>query len=408
MVSKVIDALLDVIIVGAGLAGLACAYALRDKRVLLLDKNSYAGGRVLTQNFQSFRFDIGACFAIEADSLPIEFTHNLGPLIKERGPIGISEDGRIVYADTPFNCLAAMELDDQTRSQIRDFANGRFNVDALIDTRAYQLLNALHHQIHPGELADYAPDYQRHGFHNWFPDHWQVGNGAVVDSIVKQCTADRLLNVVATSIEELDVGVKVHFMQAGKESCAVARTAVLATALTDTARLAQHLMGAECQELLSKVRYGNFTVVAIMGAAFHKLPEFRYIVTADRTLSMLVQQRSLDRRRCVLLCYYANSACDLVMNMTDDDLLVFTQQELIAVGLDSNLINKVDAAFVHRWVPGGTVLSPEYLQARNQLPNPLSKKVFLAGDYLSPMGYGTIGAVSSGANTAKLVRALVD
>jgi len=408
MVSKVTDSPLDIIIVGAGLAGLACAYALRDKRTLLLEKNSYAGGRVLTYNFQDFSFDIGACFAIDAGQLPIEFSGSLGPLIRERGPIGISESGRIEYADTPYHCLASMGLDDQTWSQIADFANGRFNADALMGTRAYQLLNALHHQIHPGDIADYAPEYQRQGFHNWFPDHWQSGNGAVIESFVKQCSAELLLNVEATSVEELADGVKVHFTQAGERKSAVARAVVLATTLSDTANLTQHIKEAKYPELFSRVRYGNFTVVALTGAALHKLPPFRYIVIADRTLSMLVQQRSMDRHHTALLCYYVDSANETVANKTDNELFAFTQQELVAVGLDSDIIKQIDSAKVHRWIPGGTVLSTEYVQTRNQITNPITKRIFIAGDYLSSMGYGTIGAIASGTDTAKLVSTMLN
>src|SRR5437762_3278954 len=52
----------DVVIVGAGLAGLSAAYALRDRRVLVLEREALAGGRVLTRSSHGVAYDLGAVF----------------------------------------------------------------------------------------------------------------------------------------------------------------------------------------------------------------------------------------------------------------------------------------------------------------------------------------------------------
>ena len=51
----------DTIIVGAGLAGLACARQLHDigQSILLVDKRSEVGGRLATDEIDGFRMDRG-------------------------------------------------------------------------------------------------------------------------------------------------------------------------------------------------------------------------------------------------------------------------------------------------------------------------------------------------------------
>ena len=49
----------DTIIVGSGLAGLNSALKLKNKNILLLEKNNRLGGRVATQYFKNYKFEAG-------------------------------------------------------------------------------------------------------------------------------------------------------------------------------------------------------------------------------------------------------------------------------------------------------------------------------------------------------------
>ena len=62
---------MDVIVVGAGISGLACAYYLKKHGidVLVLEKDDRVGGRVKTDVVDGFLMDIGAQFI--SDSYPI-------------------------------------------------------------------------------------------------------------------------------------------------------------------------------------------------------------------------------------------------------------------------------------------------------------------------------------------------
>ena len=49
----------DTIIVGSGLSGLNSALKLKNKKILLLEKNDRLGGRVATQYFKNYKFEAG-------------------------------------------------------------------------------------------------------------------------------------------------------------------------------------------------------------------------------------------------------------------------------------------------------------------------------------------------------------
>ncbi|HEU4538055.1 MAG TPA: FAD-dependent oxidoreductase, partial [Polyangiaceae bacterium] len=61
----------DVAIIGAGLAGLAAAYALRDRNIIVLEKESRPGGRVYTKSAGASFYDLGAVFAYDPAAAPI-------------------------------------------------------------------------------------------------------------------------------------------------------------------------------------------------------------------------------------------------------------------------------------------------------------------------------------------------
>ena len=69
---------LDLVIVGAGLAGLTLAYRLKDKNILLLEKEDVAGGRTISQQMGEYFYNKGAQVIIGKQSLPAKLATELG------------------------------------------------------------------------------------------------------------------------------------------------------------------------------------------------------------------------------------------------------------------------------------------------------------------------------------------
>lgn len=57
----------DVIVIGAGMAGLVAAYRLRDRRVLVLERDTRAGGVSKSETWQGLEYAIGAAYIIDPD-----------------------------------------------------------------------------------------------------------------------------------------------------------------------------------------------------------------------------------------------------------------------------------------------------------------------------------------------------
>ena len=92
----------DVIVVGAGMAGLACARALTDagRSPLVLERSHTVGGRVRTDAVDGFLLDHG--FQV----LPLAYPEARAALDFERLDLGLFERGAIIRSDGRFRRLA--------------------------------------------------------------------------------------------------------------------------------------------------------------------------------------------------------------------------------------------------------------------------------------------------------------
>jgi protoporphyrinogen oxidase len=398
--------LYDVIVVGGGLAGLTAASKLVNRSVCIVERDERVGGRVYSQSIEGMNVDLGACFAFDPRIIPVPLVSDPGSLIKEHAPLGISEGGQIVFADTPKACLEKMNLKPGTWNTIVDFALDNSDANEMVDRHAYALLNALHHQIHLGELADYAPQAQRDGLKLWYPNHWNAGNGVIVESLKQSISARYYLNAEVSSVEETPSDVEVRFTQNNDDLTLKGRAVVLATP-ADVVKKILSDSGSQksvLRNFLDSVSYVRLSVVAMVLSDQAVCPEFRCIVCVDKTLTMVIQQRDPVTGKAVLLCYYGEKSREEIANLSNESLVELTCDQLVAMGLNGRLVKSLNPVSVKHWVPAGTVISADYLQNRKESYNKLSSKIYLAGDYLTGMGYGINDAVFSGLAAADLVQ----
>ena len=72
------ETLYDTVIVGAGIAGLTAAYMLRDKNILLIEKEDRFGGRVWSEKINEATYNIGTQYLNEEDNSFIHLVDELG------------------------------------------------------------------------------------------------------------------------------------------------------------------------------------------------------------------------------------------------------------------------------------------------------------------------------------------
>lgn len=404
----------DVVVVGAGLAGLASAHQLRDLNVVVLEQESRAGGRVLTIKNPYSTVDLGACFAVGPDVFPKSDTDEKVELevrLPERGPIGIFHEGKLVMGDSAWDCLDAMSWDAESRAALEAFRDGRLRAEAL-PPKALSCVNAFFKQIHPGDIRDYISERQRDALAPLYPDHYPGGNGAAVNAYLAALgeSVRVELGCSVTAIDEGPDGVTVTYSasESGEARHLRAKAVIVATP-ADVARRLVRPTYPSCAAFLETVGYRRYTSVGLVLDA-PDLPRFRFIVTAESPLGVLMQQAAPDQRYRTLLCYYADPFAETVGALDDEELFRRTLQHVNV--LVSGTYDQAQIAFsaVRRWRVAGTVLSPAYATTKAQTDGQATDRIFLAGDYLSPdpiWGYGTVDAVLSGRATATVLKSRI-
>ncbi|MBD3308578.1 FAD-dependent oxidoreductase, partial [candidate division KSB3 bacterium] len=120
----------EIIIIGAGLAGLSAAYQLREFPTLLLEREPFPGGRIATRKFGACAYDIGAVLGYDPDDVPFEFSPPNA--IAETGPVGICTGEHTYFGDSVMECLQAVfSKDSATFSTLRAIQAGTTGPQAL-------------------------------------------------------------------------------------------------------------------------------------------------------------------------------------------------------------------------------------------------------------------------------------
>ena len=375
----------------------------------MLEREARPGGRIDTIDLARQRVDMGACFAFDPATLPAGLLVQAGSLIEERRPIAVWDNGSIRTDATPWGCLAQMGVDPDTRQHIEAVGRGAVGAESLRGTRAYALLDALLHQIHPGALDHYDIQHQVDGLFTWYPDHWERGNAALTAALLDHARAELQLGATVTKVADRQQWAEVDGIVNGVTTSTRCKVAVIATPADVAASLVDGV-DAELKRLLDETRYASYLVVALAGMASPELARFRSLVPIDGSPALVLQQRSRTGERVVLLCYYRGDDYLELATRADSELVAMSLARLASLGIPAEALSSLDESAVRRWPRAGTVLSTRYLQSRAARPATGVGRVLLAGDYAcaeQAVGYGIADAINSGLQAARRVRQIL-
>lgn len=399
------EIMIDCVIIGGGLSGLATAYGLREWNVLLLEREDRVGGRVLSMHTPHATLDLGACFAVCKEVFPDEATAVLPePRMLERGPLLFCDRGQVVSGETAWEIIEKLALPALTMQALKSFRDGVINARALPE-EARRIVDALFKQIHPGSIEHYIPERQRDALAPLYPDHYPCGNGCAIEAYEAVIDPARIMRgAVVTRLDEDADGVSVTFGRGSRAPETVrAKYAVVATPGEVARTLIVPTMPA-CAALFESLRYCTYTVVGIVVEA-PELSRFRYVVSPDCPLNVVIQQGASEPRYRSLLCYYSDPFAENAALLSDNAVVKATVAHLEA--LLGTSVGRVCESAVRRWRAVSAVMSPAYVCAKGECDGRATARVFIAGDYVSTdpvWGYGTADAVASGKRASALVR----
>jgi len=423
------DSRLDAIVVGGGIAGLAAAWGLRDRRVLLVEATDRLGGRIRSERRGNYWLNFGAhVFAapesasgrllaaagVTARPVPGRLTAaSLNGKIVADGPVELfpfrlpmSGHSRLALARTGIKLRLAVRKyaaiaaprsgEDPADRQMRmlaflgDQSFAEFTGPLPEDADALLRSTLTRSSGEPEELAaGYGVGY----FHLvWnrvagLSRNIIGGSGAVIDALALGLGDRARTSAQVAAVERERDGVRVHFVEAGRQREIRARAAVVATPAYVTRAIVADLP-PDTADALEAIPYGPYVVGALFTREQAPMPwdDLYALATPKRSFSMLFNTANVlrDPRRTrlpggSLMVYAAANLARQLAGLDDSKVaerFLADFQELFPSARDV-----VEEIVIHRWERGLPYPRPGRSSLQPALTRSLAP-IYLAGDYL--------------------------
>jgi oxygen-dependent protoporphyrinogen oxidase len=440
----------EVVVVGGGIAGLAAAWTLRDRDVLVLEAADRVGGRIRSEARGRYWLNFGAHVFGGADS-------TTGRLIDETGVeamtvpgilTAVSLNGTLLASGRvetyPFRLplslpdrLALLRVGLRLRLYVARYGRiarprpgepeeeRRARTLAFLGDRSFaDFLGPL-----PPEVdALFRPTIQRssgepegvaagYGI-GYFHLVWNRADGLSRNilggpSTLTGAIASALGERVRTSSRVEEVvrdgdGVCVRYLDHGRSCTVHARCAVVATPAYATRKILRELLPDETEQALGKITYGPYAAAAILTAETSSMPwdGVYAIATPKRSFNMLFNTANVLRAREMrrepggtLMVYAGARLGQRLLELGDEQIASAFVDDLHDLFPEARGI--VREVVVQRWEQGLPYPSPGRHRIQPALERPL-ENVFLAGDYLGTLYTET--AIGTGLAAAQAIR----
>jgi oxygen-dependent protoporphyrinogen oxidase len=437
----------DVVVVGAGLAGLSAAWRLRHTNVLVLEADERVGGRIQSQRRGDYWLNWGGHVFAGTESSTEDLLSETGvKAVEVSGSLqALSMNGKLIrkghiatypmripmpMADRVATVRAGVkvikgvakytrvvrkragETGAERQQRIYDFANDRTFVDligdlpedaaALFKTTVTRSAGDMD-QISEGAGIGYFSLVL--GFGQGL-GRGIVGGPSALTTAVADVLGDRLqLGATVQEVVHKPDSVIVRYREGGVEHEVEARTVVLATTADISHRIGVDLPG-DVRDALSRIKYGPHVSTAFLTNETTPQPwdDIYAIAAPKRSFAIALNQASIVRgsesRRKPGGSFMTFSPAALgkaLLDKPEDEVIQTHLKDLEEVLQAPGFSNTVVEAKTERWAVG----SPYCFPGRAKLQPTLLRgggRVFLAGDYLGTLY--TESAITSGFSAA--------
>lgn len=445
----------EVAVVGGGIAGLAAAWALRDRDVVLLEASERVGGRIRVEARDPQWLDFGAHLIGDLDSPMGRLAAELeAQAIPVRGQLGVWLNGRLVRGGSMETMPLRLALPLAARLSLmrtglrlrrvaaragrgigdpihgdQDYGGDVVRVvgDPKLDARTFlDVLGPMHEDVAAlfraasNRVAAEAVEMSAQFGMPFVASAWNAnknrhilrgGLSSISDAIARHLgnrisTGTRITRVVAGS-----GGASIRALQGEQPVAFSARQVIMATP-APVVRAVVDDLPADKAVALDAVRYGPYVVAAVRTreAGPTTYDDLTGVIVAGRTICSIsntmgpVHANSAGRAPGGTLKLFAGGwrAAEL-MGSTDEEIRDVLLGDLHAVLPETH--GRIEEAIVHRWVRGFPYWAPGRLARQEALARPVGN-IHFAGDYLEYPA--TDPAVRTGLLAARNVRALLD
>jgi len=439
----------EVVVVGAGIGGLAAAWDLRDRDVLVLEAADRLGGRIRSEPRGRYWLNVGAhvfsgpgsatwrlatevgveLVAVPGHLVAVELNGRIvaagrPELYPFRLPLRPSERAALVRAGLRLRRAVARyeqaarprpgEAPAETRARVLAYGDDRTFADWLgpLPGDAGALIAATVTRS-TAELDEVAFG---HGA-GYFALVWSAGKGLshnviggssrLIDGIAEALEGRILTGAEVDEVASENGLVRVRYRQEGVERTVLARHVVLATKAFDAARITRDLP-AETRRSLESIPYGPTVVMGIMTGESGPMPwdGIYALATPKRAFSMLFNMANVLRPRETtrepggsLMVYRSAGAALRLLEQSDAEIEGAFLDDLYAIYPEARgLVTETLLLRMPRMLP---YVAPGRAALQPALERPLGR-LHLVGDYVG--GVYTETAISTGQAAASSIR----
>lgn len=437
----------EAVVVGAGIAGLAAAWELRDRDVVVLEAADRVGGRIRSERRGDYWLNFGAHVFGGPDSASGRLLQAAGAELR---PVpgrlaAVALNGKLVSSGPvelfPFRLpmplaarVALVRAGIKLRIAVRRYASvaavregespaaRQQRLLEFLDDRSFaEFIGALPDDADllfrstltrsSGEPEELAAGYGVGYFHLvWNRDaglsrNVLGGSGAAVEALAAGLTGRVRTSAAVRAVEAVAGGVRVRYACEGEERELEARAAVVATPAYVTREIVTGLPD-ETSAALGAIPYGPYVVGAFLTGEQGPMPwdDLYALATPKRSFSMLFNTANVlrggPRRPGGSLMVYAAAGFARRLEGLDDDAV---RERFLADlhDLFPETRGIVEEVAVRRWERGLPYPRPGRSLLQAALTRPLGP-VVLAGDYLGT--WYTETSVQTGLDAAGAVR----